>query len=70
MKRDNNLLEVIYRGNIYYFTSNAYITRLTGLQASQIERAKLEQEYADKYQIKIELIDGSDIPYGKINVLF
>ena len=69
MKRDNNLLKVNYKGEVYYFTSNSYVTRLTGLQNHQIERAKLDEQYANKHNIKIETIDGSDIKYGLINVI-
>ena len=69
MKRDNNLFKVDYKGRVYYFTNNSYITRLTGLQNHQIERAKLDESYASKHDIKIELIDGSNIKYGLVNVL-
>lgn len=69
MKRNNYLFKVTYQGKTHYFTKNAYITRLTGLQNVQIERAKIEKDYAKKYDIKIETIDGSEIKYKDINVI-
>ncbi len=67
MKRDNNLLKVTYHGKTHYFTKQNYITRLANLQPMQIHRCETDPDYANKYDIKIETIDGSEIKYKDIN---
>lgn len=69
MKKDNNLLKVIYNGKVYYFTKISYITRLCGLQGATISRIMEfpDCKTAQNYNIKIELVDGSNIEYKYIN---
>ena len=69
MKRNNNLYKVTYHGKTYYFTKQNYITRLANLQPMQIHRCETDEEYAKKYDINIEIVDGSKILYEQINVL-
>ena len=69
MKKNNNLLKVIYNGKTHYFTKNSYITHLCGLQTATICRIIEDPECASakKYNISIEYVDGSDIEYKYIN---
>lgn len=68
MKKDNNLYHVIYKGKEYWFTKLAYITLLTNLQWSQLQRIQTDEEYRRRKQISIELEDASEVKYKNINV--
>ena len=66
-KENNNLIKVIQPNNIGYFTSLNRVAKFLDVQVLTITWAITHGNTIKKCDAKVEIVDGSEIPYKYIN---
>ena len=72
-KKDNNLIKITLdcNGKVFYFTSANRAGEFIGKQKYNIMKALKDGtnriEFSEIGPMKVELVDGSDVPYKYIN---